>query len=34
MEGRLLESLDSLEYELGCLDFIERDGELRAGWDV
>ena len=32
MEGRLLLALDSLEYELGCLDFIERDGKLPAGW--
>jgi hypothetical protein len=28
MEGRLLEALDSLQYELRCLDFLERDGEL------
>ncbi len=31
MEARLLLALDSLDYELGCLDLLERDGELPAG---
>jgi hypothetical protein len=34
MEGRLLLALDSLEYELGCLDFLERDGELPAALEL
>jgi hypothetical protein len=34
MEARLLLALDSLEYELGCLDFMERDGQLPAGWEL
>jgi hypothetical protein len=31
METRLLLAMDSLEYELGCPYFLERDGELPAG---
>jgi hypothetical protein len=31
MEARLLPAMDSLEYELGVLYLLERDGELPAG---
>ncbi len=31
MEARLLLALDSLEYEFGCLYFLERDGKLPHG---
>jgi hypothetical protein len=34
MEARLLLALDSLEYELGCLDFIEWDGKLPPGFEL
>jgi hypothetical protein len=34
VEERLLQQLDEIEYEAGCLYFLERDGRLPPGMEA